>query len=402
MRTLYTDKHIPRSLLVKMLKPAWPGVVYSGLSPSRFEVLAPPALPGPRWVRVENRMCGICGSDLSILNVEADPRIAPVALPGIDRLYLGHECVSEVVEIGPAVTRFSVGDRVIMDTRFQGPNCVSQEIDPRCAQCDKGLFTLCENSSCGHGPVGVGGGWSDGYTCHESEIYPVPSGLNDEQAMMVEPLSVGMRAALLRTPGEGEHCLIIGSGIVGLATLQAVRAVSPRARITAVARYPHQVEAARRLGADDVLRSDDLFEAASRITGARLYEGLFGNRMLLGGFSVVYDCVGSAQTVGESLRLARGRGSVVLVGIKFAPLRVDLTPVWYQEVDLVGLYAHGPELFRGERTNTFRVVIDLLTEGQLTTEGLVTHTFPLSRWKEAVATAQDKRTGAIKVAFRFD
>jgi threonine dehydrogenase-like Zn-dependent dehydrogenase len=81
---------------------------------------------------------------------------------------------------------------------------------------------------------------------------------------------------------------------------------------------------------------------------------------------------------------------------------VDLTPVWYQEVDLVGLYAHGPELFRGERTNTFRVVIDLLTEGQLTTEGLVTHTFPLSRWKEAVATAQDKRTGAIKVAFRFD
>ena len=145
-----------------------------------------------------------------------------------------------------------------------------------------------------------------------------------------------------------------------------------------------------------------MFEAAARITGARLYEGLFGNRMLLGGFSVVYDCVGSAQTVSDALRLARGRGAVVLVGIKFSPLHVDLTPVWYQEVDLVGLYAHGPELFRGERKSTFGVVIDLMGEGKLTTEGLVTHRFPLTRWKDAVATAQDKTTGAIKVAFRYD
>ena len=401
MRTIYTDKHIPRSLLVKALKPAWPGVVYSGLSPSRFEILAPPPLPGPRWVRVENRMCGICGSDLSILNVDADPRIAPIALPGISRLYLGHECVSEVVEIGPGVTRFEVGDRVIMDTRFQGPNCASQEIEPRCAQCAQGFFTLCENSSCGHGPAGVGGGWGDGYTCHESEIYPVPDRLNDEQAMMVEPLSVGMRAALLRAPREGEHCLVLGCGIIGLATLQSVRALVPGAHITAVARHAHQAEAARRLGADEVLRGDDVFEAASRITGARLYEGHFGNRMLLGGFSVVYDCVGSAQTVSDSLRMARGGGVVVMVGIKFAPLQVDLTPIWYQEVDLVGLYAHGPERFRGERTTTFGVVIDLLGEGKITTEGLVTHTFPLSRWKEAIGTAQDKRSGAIKVAFRY-
>jgi len=401
MRTIYTDKNIPRSLMVKALRRAWPGVVYSGLSPSRFENLPDPRLPGPRWVRVKNRLCGICGSDLSILNVDADPSIAPIALPGIERLYLGHECVSEVVEIGSGVTRFEVGDRVIMDTRFQGPNCISQEIEPRCAQCEQGAFALCENSSCKHGPAGVGGGWGDGYTCHESEIYPVPDAINDEQAMMVEPISVGMRAALLRTPGEGEHCLILGCGIVGINTLQCVRAVSPGARITVVARYDHQAAAAKRLGADEVIRREDLFDAAARITGARLYEGLFGNRMLLGGYQVIYDCVGTAKTVNESLRMARGGGVVVLVGIKFAPLKVDLTPIWFQEVDLVGLYAHGPEQFRGQRQNTFGVVIDLMEEGKLTTEGLVTHKFPLSRWRDAVSTAQDKGTGAIKVAFQY-
>ncbi len=401
MRTIYTDKNIPRSLVVKALKRVWPGVVYSGLSPSRFEILPDPVLPGPRWVRVKNRLCGICGSDLSILNIDADPSIAPVALPGIDRLYLGHECVSEVIEIGPGVTRFEVGDRVIMDTRFQGANCISQELETLCSQCERGVYTLCENSSCKHGPAGVGGGWGDGYTCHESEIYPVPDALNDEQAMMVEPISVGMRAALLRTPAEGEHCLILGFGIVGINTLQCVRAISPKARITVVARYDHQAEVAKRLGADEVIRREDLFDAAARITGARLYEGLLGNRMLLGGYQVIFDCVGSAKTVNECLRMARGGGTVVLVGIKFAPLKVDLTPVWFQEVDLIGLYAHGPEQFRGERKSTFDVVIKLMEEGSLTTEGLVTHQYSLSDWRTAVATAQDKRTGSIKVAFKY-
>ncbi len=401
MQAIYVDKHIPRLVLVKALKRLWPGVVFSPLSPARFATLPDPPLPGPRWVRVRNLMCGICASDVALLMAEADPTIAPAALPGNQRFYLGHEVVGEVVEVGPGVTRFREGDRVIMDTRFQGATCYSQEIEPPCRHCARGNLALCENASAGVGPRGAGGGWGDTFTAHESELYPVPDGLSAEQAMMVEPLSVTVRAALRRLPASGDRVLVVGCGIVGLNMVQSLRALAPECHITALARYSHQAEVARQLGADEVALRADPFDVTARVTGAKLYEGMFGNRMALGGFDVIYDCVGSSTTVQESLRLARAGGTVVMVGITLAPMKVDLTPVWYQEVDLIGVYAHGAEWWLGERRRTYDVVVQLLRDGLLTADGLITHRFPLERWREAIRTAMDKRTGSIKVIFEL-
>ena len=402
MRAIYVDKDIPRMLAVKALKPLWPGVTTSRLSSARFAEVGEPELPGPRWLRVQNLMCGVCGSDLALLHVEATPDIAPAALPGNQRFYLGHEVVSVVTEAGPGVTRFKAGDRVVMDTRFQGAHCLSQEIDPPCRHCQEGNFMLCENASAGVGPRGVGGGWGDGYTAHETEVYPVPDDISDEQAMMIEPLSVGVRAALRRLPAAAEKVLVLGAGIIGLTVVQALRALSPQAHISVIARYPHQAAMARRLGADVIIgREEDPYEATASITGAKLYAGMFGNRMLLGGFDVIYDCVGSAQTTSDSLRWTRAGGTVVMVGIKFAPLKVDLTPVWYQEVALIGTYAHGMEQWQGQRRHTYDIVIELLRAGKLAAEPLITHRFPLEQWRRAIDTAQDKSSGAIKVAFDY-
>jgi threonine dehydrogenase-like Zn-dependent dehydrogenase len=401
VRAIYVDKDIPRALLVKALKPIWPGVVFTLLSPARFADMPEPDLPDPRWLRVQNRQCGMCASDLSLLFIDADPSIGPVALPGHQRLYLGHEVLGIVSEVGPQVSRFRVGDRVIMDTRFQGATCLSQEIDPPCRHCAEGNTTRCENASLGMGPRGSGGGWGDGFTAHQTEVYRVPDDLTDDQAMMVEPISTGLRAALLRTPGPGQRALVVGSGIMGLNTLQCVRAVSPDACVSVVARHPHQAAMARRLGADEVVLGEDGYQATARITGAKLYEGMFGNRMLLGGFDVIYDCVGSAKSLHNSLRWVRAGGSVVVVGVKLAPLKLDLTPLWYQEVNLVGVYAHGVEPWNGGTEHTYDAVIDLMRQGKLTVEGLITHRFPLSQWRQAVTTALDKRNGSIKVVFDY-
>lgn len=401
MRTIYVEKNIPRMLLVKALKPLWPSVVFSPLSPAHFADLPEPALAGPRWLRVENRLCGICASDLSLLYVEADPKIGPAALPGNQRFYLGHEVLGVVTEVGPRVTEFRVGDRVIMDTRFQGATCMSQELDELCSSCRDGNPTLCENASLGIGSRGVGGGWGDGFTAHASEVYPIPDDLSDEQGMMVEPIAVGVRTALRRLPLAGQWALVIGSGIVGLNVLQSLRALAPEVRIAAVARYPHQAEMAQRLGADEVIRDEDLYDAAARLTGAKVYEGMFASRMALGGFDVVYDCVGSAQTLQDSLRIAKAGGAVVMAGIKLKPLKLDLNPIWYQEVDLVGLYAHGSENYAGRRWRTYDLTVELIRQGKLVTEDLITHRFPLERWRKAIHTAQDKHSGAIKVMFDY-
>jgi len=401
MRAIYVDKNVPKALIVKALKPIWPGVVFSPLSITRYEDLPEPDLPGPRWVRVENKQCGVCASDLSLLFVDAEPSIAPIALPGYQRLYLGHETLGTVEEVGPEVTQVQVGERVIMDTRFQGATCLSQEIDPPCPHCAEGNYIRCENQSAGIGPRGVGGGWGDGFTAHETEIYPIPDDLTDDQAMMIEPISTGLRAALRRTPGPDQRALILGSGIVGLNTLQCLRAVSPGCHITAIARHRHQSEMARHLGANEVVTGEDGYQASARITDAKLYEGMFGNRTLLGGFDVVYDCVGSAKTLQDSLRWARAGGTVVLVGTKLKTLKLDLTPIWHQEVELIGLLAHGTEPWEGRTWRTYDLVIELMRQGKLTADGLITHRFPLSQWHQAVNVALDKRNGTIKVVFDY-
>jgi threonine dehydrogenase-like Zn-dependent dehydrogenase len=112
---------------------------------------------------------------------------------------------------------------------------------------------------------------------------------------------------------------------------------------------------------------------------------------------VVFDCVGSDQTLRDSLRWARAGGTVVMVGIGFRPRTIDLTPIWHQEVDLIGVRAHGAETWRGEQRRTYDIVVELMRAGQLNVEKLITHRFPLEQWRQAIETSIDKRSGSIKV-----
>jgi threonine dehydrogenase-like Zn-dependent dehydrogenase len=309
--------------------------------------------------------------------------------------------VSVVEAVGDGVTRVKPGDRVVMDTRFIGPHCLSQEIEPICRYCAEGQFGLCENASANKGPRGVGGGWGDGYTAHESEVYRVPEDVTDDQAAMIEPMAVGLHAVLRRPPTTGEHVLILGCGIIGLLTLQAARAAAPDCRITAIARYPHQAEAARALGATAVVSRPSYAEIA-RLTGARYFSAPMNKGMLLGGFDVVYDCVGTARTVEDSLRWTRALGTVVIVGVDLARLSLDTSPIWYQEVALIGSLAHGADTWQGQERHTYDWVIELLRAGKLTVNGLITHRFRFEEYKQAIDTYRDKSgSKAIKVIFCY-
>ena len=87
----------------------------------------------------------------------------------------------------------------------------------------------------------------------------------------------------------------------------------------------------------------------------------------------------------------------MLTGVYLKPMHVDLTPVWYREIDLIGLMAHGKEKRKGRKLSTYDLTIELLQNGKLNTDGFITHRYPLERWREAVQTADDKTSGAIKV-----
>jgi threonine dehydrogenase-like Zn-dependent dehydrogenase len=400
MRAFYADKNIPRMLLTKTIAPLWPGFVWTPFSVASVRELPDPPLPGSHWLRVKNEKCGICASDMSLLFVRADPAVMPAALPETSRFWLGHETVGVVTEVGSDVTRFKVGGRVIMDRIFAESNCRTLGIEPPCRYCAEGNYHFCINKT-EPGPVSVGGGFGDSYVAHETSVYPAPDFLTSDQAAQVEPISIGMNGVLRFPPRQGDKALVIGSGIIGLLTIMVLRAMFPEVEITAIARYPHQQVTAEKLGANHILTGREGYGAIARLTGGKFFSAPLNKGVVIGGFDMIYDCVADPRTTNDALRWARAGGTVMMIGGHFAPMpKVDLSPVWYHHVNLVGTYGHGMNERDGVRKHTYEWVYDNFKAGKFDVNDLITHRFPYKDYKEAirVATAKGKEK-AIKVMF---
>lgn len=375
--------------------------LFGRLAPLREVDIELPS-PGPGFVRVRNRLSGICGSDLHFVLAEGNLSIAPAALPGTTGPhYMGHEIVGVVTEVGPEVTTLKVGDRVVQ--HGADDTCLARGRETPCRYCAVGNYNLCE----WHGepglPYSVGGGWGEEWVALAGRLFKLPDDVTDEQAVLIEPAGSAIRGALRHRPAPGDRVLVVGCGTQGLMTVQSLLAVQPDCEVSALARFDYQAEMARRLGARQIIMlGSDAYSEVARITGGKLYRGFMGNRVVEGGFDAVYDCVGVPRTVKDSLRWARSGGTVVVVGVYLAPMRIDLTPVWYNEVDLIGVMAHGGEEWEGERLSTFEVAVRWLREGKLNFDGFITHCFPLSQYREAIMAAIDQpRTRSIKVVFDF-
>jgi threonine dehydrogenase-like Zn-dependent dehydrogenase len=398
MRTMALEVSVPRVVVTRLLGRVWRQAYSWPTGPLRLVQMPDPPLPGPGWVRVRNRLCGICGSDLHQVYLDVDLDVAPVALPSSQRLYLGHEMVGDIVEAGQAVYGLRVGDRVVRWGR--GDDCRARGREELCPACSRGHRVLCQCASEPREQAPVGGGFGDTFLTPASTLLPVPAGLADEQAIFAEPGAVAIHAAWRRQPQAGERVLVLGCGTIGFLLLQVLRILAPGAEVVAMTEFPWQAEMARNYGADQVfLAQEDGFAEVARLSGARLYTGRRGNRMLLGGFDLIYDVVGTAGTLNDALRWARAGGAVVLVGANLRRMRLDVTPIWYQEVDLIGSVGHDVVSWQGEDLSTFSLAMRWMGEGRLNCGALLTHRFPLEAYRQAFAVAADKRRyRSIKVA----
>jgi len=398
MRAIYVDKHIPRILLTKVIAPIWKDFVWTPFSTAKAGSLPEMHLPGPRWLRVRNLACGICATDLSLLYMKTNPSVAPAALPGVQRFYLGHEAVSVITEVGHGVTRFKVGDRVIMDKHFYGTNCLNLELEHLCEMCAQDATNFCLNKS-DYPYLGVGGGFGDGYVTHESGVYLCPSDLTLDQAVLVEPFSIGAHTVLRHPPKPSSKVLVIGAGMIGLAVVAAIKAAQPDCEVTVLSRYDFQSQMAERLGAKYILRSDE-YQGIAEASGGKFFSAPMNKGIVVGGFDMIYDCVGNSTTLNNCLRWVKANGKVVMVGSHMQPMtKVDMTTIWYHQIQLVGVVAHGHEHFNGEHKHTYEWVIDFMKQGLYKTDGFITHRFPYEDYKEAIALTNGHKgkPKAIKV-----
>jgi threonine dehydrogenase-like Zn-dependent dehydrogenase len=216
---------------------------------------------------------------------------------------------------------------------------------------------------------------------------------------------------------------VLGAGTLGLTVTAALahmaangRCPAPRSLLVG-AKYPHQQRLAREFGATDALPADQLPRAVRRQTHSLSFGGVAGETATLsGGADVVIDCVGSAESISQSLSMVRPRGTVALVGMP-GKVTIDLAPLWHREVRLAGAYAYGTESVPGmaatgaaatgarkrpaakpKEVTTFALAFDVVAAAS--TGRLVSATYPLARFEEAVAHAGAAgRRGAVKIAF---
>lgn len=401
---VYFDTSIPKILISKFLKPFWKGIFFSSFGPVVHKHEYPFEIESSKDILTRTLRGGICGSDLHLLSLEFALDVSPTIVPSPKIRFMGHECVSEIVEIGDDVSKFDVGQRVVVQKTFC---CHIHQPKNLCPRCSEGSFWLCEKA----GQYALfthyeaAGGWGRGFRYHEDQLVPVPDTISSDQALLIEPLACSLRGILKKMPKENDKVLIIGAGTIGLCTLVALKAVQPDCEVTVKAKYDFQEEEAKKLGASEVIDGRNMIEYTERKTGAEFYKGVFGNNTLIGGFDVIYDCVGTAKTVHNALRWSKGGGTVVLIGIDLKQMKLDLSPVWYQEVDLIGSMVTRIENWENKEISTFELVIKLLENKIISSSitDIITHRFDLTDYKEAISTALDKkRSKAIKVIFDYE
>jgi len=410
MRAITFHISTPKWFLCKALGPFARSIYWGRLSTLRLRDLPEPPLPGDDWVRVRPHLGGVCGSDVGLILLKNPPDSFAKSMV-IEPVVLGHENVGEVIERGPAAGDVPEGMRVNVDPVIA---CAARGL-PACPSCRDGQFCACWNQaqagealgfSVGHSGA-VGGSWADSFLAHTSQLIPVPDGLTDEQAVLVDPLSAGVHAVLRRPPTDADQdVLVFGCGIIGLAVIAFLRAWGFKGRMLALARYPFQKSLALHLGADEVwdkadLADADYFQRLADRYDLRVLRGDWGRPILMGGVDLIYDAIGSRTSVEDSLRLVRPQGTVVLVGMGH-PRWVDWDPIPHKQLTVVGSHGRGIEQWRGERRHTYQVVQTLMAEGVFPADRLLTHVFPLEDYATALEVLTHKgRHGAVHAAFRI-
>lgn len=293
--------------------------------------------PGPRDVVVAVEGCGICGTDLHILQGEFAPTLPIVP---------GHEFAGTVVEVGPQVTELAIGDRVAAD-----PSLFCGE----CHYCRQGRGNLCERwNAIG---VSVPGGAAEYCTAPVANCVKLPDHVRTADAALIEPLSCTVRGFDVLQAKVGDHYLIYGAGTMGLMNLELAKRAGA-ASVDIVDLNPNRLETARTLGVSAAVTSADELDRPR-------------------GWEIVIDCTGVVAAIQDGLDRVAKAGTFLQFGVSDENAVATWKPfkIYNQEIRIIGSMAV---------LNSYERAADLFAAGVLDPDIMISDRLPLDSYPQAM------------------
>lgn len=320
------------------------------LGPERIvldDISEPPLADGD--VMIQPAYAGICGTDISFYLGHRK-----ASYPFV----LGHELTGSIVAVGSGVTRFSKGQRVVVEPNYP---CGS------CQLCLRGRGAVCANKdSMG---VNLPGCFAERVTAPAEFVWPLPETIADRDAATIEPLTVSMHALLQSGAKAGDTVAVLGCGVVGLLLIHS--AVAMGVRVIAHDRIEAKLEMAKTLGAVTAEELDDPMP-------------LWREENV----STVFECAGTSATVEIALKAAPRGSRVILLGLPSEPASFVPMRLVREGIDILTsmIYDHPAD---------FAHAIELVSKGTVHPSCVVTDTFEFESVGQALELARTGKAGKI-------
>lgn len=317
-------------------------------------------------VLVKMEAVGICGSDL---HYYSHGRIGDfiVEYPFI----LGHECSGTIVQKGKEVSHLDVGDRVALEP---GVPC------GQCEQCLGGHYNLCKDVKFFATPPYDG--CLMNYVAHKASFaFKLPDNVSAVEGALVEPMAIGINAALTGGVKLGDTVVIFGAGCIGLVSLMAAKAYGA-CRVFVVDVLDKRLEKARELGAETLNAAKvDVVSEIARLTNGD-------------GAHVVIDCAGTSKTLAQTVEVARPAASLVWVGL--ATDKIDglpLAPISTKELKITSIFRY---------KNLYPLTISAIANGKFDLDKIVSDTYSFADTVKAYEETYKNAQDIVKSVIVFD
>ncbi len=322
----------------------------------------PDPVVGQDEVLVRVKACGICGSDVHGMDGSTGRRIPPVIM--------GHEASGVIEEVGKHVKGWYVGDRVTFDSTIYPLNDWYTL---------KGLYNLSDDRKV----LGVSckdyrrdGAFAEYVSIPHHILYKLPDNVSFNHAALVEPAAVAFHAVDLTPISLGDTAVVIGTGIIGLFLVQALR-IKGCGFVVAVDIDENRLQVAKKLGADLILKADQNFWAKEVLAVTE-------NR----GADITFEAVGIAETIKIGIESLRKGGTLTLVGNISPNVEIPLQSIVTKQIRLQGSCA-----ICGE----FPSVLQMMANERLKVKPLISATAPLSEGATWFKRLYQKEKGLLKV-----